>query len=96
MDLRLISRVLFLRAAWRKRDHWDAARIAAQVIQEPGKLRVLLAGLTPGSSLEAVRAGMLTALSEARAIQTGLDVRIVDQLERTALGKAPFVRGMKS
>ncbi|WP_455834312.1 hypothetical protein [Pseudarthrobacter siccitolerans] len=29
MDLRLISHVLFLRAAWRKRDHWDAARIAA-------------------------------------------------------------------
>ena len=29
MDLRLISRVLFLRAAWRRRDHWDAARITA-------------------------------------------------------------------
>lgn len=29
MDLRLISRVLFLRAAWRGRDHWDAARITA-------------------------------------------------------------------
>ncbi|WP_244292679.1 phenylacetate--CoA ligase family protein [[Micrococcus luteus] ATCC 49442] len=75
----------------------DQAGLAGwQVIQEPGKLRVLLAGLTPGSSLEAVRTGMRTTLSEAGAIQTGVDVRIVDQLERTALGKAPFVRGMKS
>ena len=75
----------------------DQAGLAGwQIIQEPGKLRVLLAGLTPGSSLEAVRTGMRTALSEAGAIQTGVDVRIVDQLERTALGKAPFVRGMKS
>ena len=75
----------------------DQAGLAGwQIIQEPGKLRVLLAGLTPGSSLEAVRAGMRTALSEAGAIQSGVDVRIVDHLERTALGKAPFVRGMKS
>ena len=29
MDLRLITRVLFLRAAWRRRDHWDAAQITA-------------------------------------------------------------------
>ncbi|HSO16380.1 MAG TPA: phenylacetate--CoA ligase family protein, partial [Arthrobacter sp.] len=29
MDRRLISRVLFLRVAWRRRDDWDAARIAA-------------------------------------------------------------------
>lgn len=29
MDLGLISRVLFLRAAWRRRDHWDAAQITA-------------------------------------------------------------------
>ncbi|CAH0129483.1 Copper-exporting P-type ATPase B [Arthrobacter sp. Bi83] len=29
MGLRLIARVLFLRAAWRRRDHWDAARITA-------------------------------------------------------------------
>lgn len=27
MDRRLVSRVLFLRAAWRPRDHWHAARI---------------------------------------------------------------------
>jgi phenylacetate-CoA ligase len=29
MDLRLISRVLFLRAAWRRRGRWGAARITA-------------------------------------------------------------------
>ena len=29
MDLRIVSRVLFLRAAWRRRDHWDATNIAA-------------------------------------------------------------------
>jgi phenylacetate-coenzyme A ligase PaaK-like adenylate-forming protein len=28
MDLRLIARVLYLRSAWRRRDQWDAARIA--------------------------------------------------------------------
>lgn len=27
---------------------------------------------------------------------THVDVRIVDRLERTALGKAPFVRGLKA
>jgi phenylacetate-CoA ligase len=29
MDIPLISRLLFLRAIWRRRDHWDAARITA-------------------------------------------------------------------
>src|SRR5215207_2734383 len=29
MDIRLLSRMLLLRAAWRRRDHWDAARITA-------------------------------------------------------------------
>jgi phenylacetate-coenzyme A ligase PaaK-like adenylate-forming protein len=75
----------------------DQAALAGwQVIQEPGKLRVLLAGMTPGNSQVAIRAGMHTALSEAGVIQTDVEVRIVDQLERTALGKAPFVRAMKT
>lgn len=74
----------------------DRAALAGwQVIQEPGKLRVLLAGLTSGNTQEAIRARMHTALSEAGVIQTDVDVRIVDQLERTPLGKAPFVRAMK-
>ena len=29
MDLRIVSRVLSLRAAWRRRDQWDAMKIAA-------------------------------------------------------------------
>lgn len=29
MDIRLLSELLFLRAKWRRRDHWDARRIAA-------------------------------------------------------------------
>ena len=29
MDVRLVSELLFLRARWRRRDHWDAGRIAA-------------------------------------------------------------------
>lgn len=74
----------------------QAAFAGWQVIQEPGKLRVLLAGLTPGNTQEAIRARMHTALSDAGAIQTGVDVRIVENLERTALGKAPFVRAMKT
>ncbi|XAS65526.1 hypothetical protein ACOM2C_01595 [Pseudarthrobacter sp. So.54] len=39
MDLRLISRVLFLRAVWRRRDHWDAARITAHQDQASRELR---------------------------------------------------------
>ncbi|WP_244292680.1 hypothetical protein [[Micrococcus luteus] ATCC 49442] len=58
MDLRLISRVLFLRAAWRKRDHWDAARIAAHqahALQElavpPMQVRSSIAATTPDSTM---------------------------------------------
>lgn len=39
MDIRLISRVLFLRAAWRKRDRWDAAHIAKHQGHALGELR---------------------------------------------------------
>lgn len=67
-----------------------------QVIQEPSRLRVLIAGLTAGNSLESVRTGMAAALAEAGVVQTGVDVQIVDRLERTALGKAPFVRALDS
>jgi phenylacetate-coenzyme A ligase PaaK-like adenylate-forming protein len=78
-------------------DVLDQAALAGwQVIQEPGKLRVLLAGLAPGNSQEAIRARLNTALTEAGVVQTDLDVRIVDRLERTALGKAPFVHAMKT
>ena len=74
-------------------DH--AALAGWQIIQEPASLRVLLAGLTPGNSTEEVRAGIENALAKAGVVDTRLDVHLVDHLERTALGKAPFVRGLK-
>ncbi|MBD1540398.1 phenylacetate--CoA ligase family protein [Pseudarthrobacter oxydans] len=74
----------------------DQAALAGwQVIQEPSGLRVLVSGLTPGNSLETVRAGVARALNEAAVMSTGVDVHLVDRLERTALGKAPFVRGLR-
>lgn len=71
----------------------DQAALAGwQVIQEPDWLRVLLAGLAPGGSVEAVRAAVSGALTPAGVVQTRVDVQLVEHLERTALGKAPFVR----
>jgi len=65
-----------------------------QVIQEPSRLRVLLSGLAPGASTQGVRDAVSRALKEAGVADTQVDVQLVDQLERTALGKAPFVRGL--
>ncbi|MFY9634002.1 MAG: hypothetical protein WAL27_04675 [Cellulosimicrobium cellulans] len=73
----------------------QAAITGWQVIQEPSGLRVLVAGLTPGNSLEGIRAGVAAALSKAGVVQTRVDMHLVDRLERTALGKAPFVRRMQ-
>lgn len=63
-----------------------------QVIQEPSGLRVLLAGLAPGASTEGVRSAVAGALKDAGVVDTPVDVQLVEHLERTALGKAPFVR----
>ena len=65
-----------------------------QVIQEPSSLRVLLSGLAPGASTQGVRDAVSGALQEAGAAGIQVDVQLVDQLERTALGKAPFVRAL--
>jgi phenylacetate-CoA ligase len=71
----------------------DEATIAGwQVVQEPTSLRVLLAGLARGTSVEQVRADVLAALSSAGAVGTDVDVQVVTAVERTALGKAPLVR----
>lgn len=67
-----------------------------QVIQERGSLRVLLAGLAPGHSPESARAAVESALRAAGVVRTGVQVEVVERLERTALGKAPFVRGLKA
>lgn len=73
-------------------DH--AANAGWQVVQEPTMLRVLLAGMAPGTSTEEVRAAVTDALTTAGVVQTQVDVQIVEHVERTALGKAPLVRGL--
>jgi phenylacetate-coenzyme A ligase PaaK-like adenylate-forming protein len=65
-----------------------------QIIQETSGLRVLLAGLAPGASTEGVRAAVISALNEAGVVATRVDVHVVEHVQRTALGKAPFVRGL--
>ena len=72
----------------------EAGSAGWQVIQEPSGLRVLLAGLAPGVSTEGVRAAVAGALTTAGVVATHVDVQIVERVERTALGKAPFVRGL--
>lgn len=72
----------------------EAGSAGWQVIQEPSGLRVLLAGLAPGASTEGVRAAVAGALTTAGVVATHVDVQIVERVERTALGKAPFVRGL--
>ncbi|KUM37454.1 phenylacetate--CoA ligase family protein [Arthrobacter sp. EPSL27] len=72
----------------------QAAASGWQVIQEASGLRVLLAGLAPGASTEGVRTAVAGALKEIGVVDTALDVHVVEHVERTALGKAPFVRGM--
>ena len=72
----------------------EAAAAGWQVIQEPSGLRVLLAGLAPGFSTEGVRAAVAGALKEAGIAETQIEVHLVERVERTALGKAPFVRAL--
>ena len=73
----------------------DQAAVSGwQVIQEAAGLRVLLAGLAPGASTEGVSAAVAGALKEAGVVDTAVDIQLVDRVERTALGKAPFVRGL--
>lgn len=72
----------------------EAGSSGWQVIQEPTGLRVLLAGLAPGTTTEGVRTAVSSALTDAGAVGSRVDVYVVERLERTALGKAPFVRGL--
>lgn len=73
-------------------DH--AAATGWQVIQEPYRLRVLVAGLAPGAFTEGVRTAVADALTDAGVVDPQVEVHVVERLERTALGKAPFVRGL--
>jgi len=74
----------------------DEATIAGwQVIQEPSSLRVLLVGLAPTATTEGVHTDVLSALTSAGVVGTEVTVQRVGAVERTPLGKAPLVRGLK-
>ncbi|MHB8300663.1 MAG: phenylacetate--CoA ligase family protein [Dermatophilaceae bacterium] len=73
----------------------EVALAGWQVIQEPSGLRVLLVGLTPSVSAEAVHASVVSALMSAGVVGTSVNVALVEAVERTALGKAPLVRALK-
>lgn len=70
----------------------QAASSGWQVVQEPARLRILLAGITPGTSIEGVQTAVAGALTAAGAAPLPLEVGVVEHLDRTPLGKAPFVR----
>jgi len=74
----------------------QAASSGWQVVQEPSRLRILLAGITPAGTTERIRADVESALGAAGAARIPLEVRVVEHLERTPLGKAPFVRAWAS
>lgn len=73
----------------------DVAASGWQVIQEPSALRILVAGLMPGHATGSIEAALAAALAGAGASPLPIDVQVVDRLERTALGKAPFVRALR-
>ncbi|MEV4987811.1 phenylacetate--CoA ligase family protein [Pseudarthrobacter sp. LMD1-1-1.1] len=74
----------------------DVAASGWQVVQEAAGLRVLVTGLLPGASLEGVRTAVASALEAAGVAGLSVDVQAVDRLERTPLGKAPFVRALRA
>ncbi len=63
-----------------------------QVIDEGGRLRVLLARPSSGVDVSAVAGDVLTALEGVGVRGIPVETSIVDQIPRTALGKAPLVR----
>ncbi|QDG66908.1 hypothetical protein NIBR502772_12470 [Pseudarthrobacter sp. NIBRBAC000502772] len=70
----------------------EAASSGWQVIQEADGLRILLAGITPGITAAGARAAVAGALTDAGVAKIPVNSRVVEHLERTPLGKAPFVR----
>ena len=73
----------------------DEATVAGwQVIQEPSALRVLLAGLAKGVPVELIRSKLAAGLTSSGVVGMQLDIHVVESIERTALGKAPLVRGL--
>ncbi|HSN35368.1 MAG TPA: phenylacetate--CoA ligase family protein [Arthrobacter sp.] len=72
----------------------QAAASGWQIIQEAAGLRVLMVGLAPGASTQGVSTAVACALKEVGVVDTPVDVHVVERVERTAFGKAPFVRGL--
>jgi hypothetical protein len=62
-----------------------------QVIEENGRLRVLLAGQHNGLNPETVRMDVAAALDRVGADDVAITAEVVDAIPRTALGKAPLV-----
>jgi hypothetical protein len=55
---------------------------------------VLLAGLAKGVPVELVRSKLAAGLTSSGVVGMQLDIHVVESIERTALGKAPLVRGL--
>jgi len=63
-----------------------------QVIDEAGRLRVLLAQSDAPIDVEAVGSSVSAALARMGAHDVPVSVELVDAIPRTALGKAPLIR----
>jgi len=63
-----------------------------QVIEEDGRLRILLAAAAAGVETAVVATTVVAALQRVGAREVPVEVMLVDSIPRTALGKAPLVR----
>ena len=63
-----------------------------QVVDEAGRLRVLLARTGAAIDTAAVRSDVTTALERQGARGVPITVELIDAIPRTALGKAPLIR----
>jgi phenylacetate-CoA ligase len=63
-----------------------------QVIEDAGRLRVLLAGAAGSIDTGVVRSSIASALDGVGAHDVPIAVESVDSIARTALGKAPLIR----
>ena len=68
---------------------------AWQVVEEPGGLRVLLAGPTDAVRDDDVAASVGAAVARAGGPDISVRVERVDAIPRTKLGKAPLVRALR-
>ena len=77
-------------------DILDAAPLRAwQVVEEPDGLRVLVQGLAAGAEPKALEGRIDQALTAHGAAARRVTVERVDEIRRTAVGKAPLVQRLK-